>query len=292
MGAVLRHNLKSFWKRCAASALFLVFGFSNLQAAGVVSMDRCADQYVLALLERDQISAVSFEADHLRSFYEDRAKGLPTIDGTLEEVLMLKPETAVLTYRGGPRAAEILGQLGVHVVRPPYSFTMEDSLQVLKTVGYQLGAGGQAEVLAEAYRKRLDRVRQAPKSRLKALYMTPSGFTAGLGTAIDDIIKLAGFDTVAEDVGMKGWVSLPLEKMVLNPPDLVIASLFHDGDLHVSHWAGGRHGVYKRLMQDIPTLHVPSKFLTCNGVYAIDAADYIRAEAERRGLMKRTGDDH
>ncbi len=290
MGRRVHHTLKYCWKRCAASVLLLCAAFSPALADGIVSMDRCADQYVLALKDRADIRAVSFEADHQRSFYQTRAVGLPTVDGTLEEVLTLKPAIAVLTYRGGPRAAEILTSLGVKAVRPPYAMTIEDNFEVLRTMGEELGAEARAEALVAAYEIRLQALKDAEKYPAKALYMTPGGFTAGLGTGIDDIIKLAGFDTVAADAGIKGWVPLPLEAMVLSPPDFIVATFFEDADIHVSHWSSSRHSVYKQLMGDLPTIHVPSRFLTCAGVYAVDAADYIREAALAFGLGRGTDD--
>lgn len=284
MGRCVHFTLKHFWKRCAASILLVCAVYPAVLAGGLVSVDRCADQYVLALMDRADIRAVSFEADHQRSFYQSRAVGLPTVDGTLEEVLTLKPDTVVLTYRGGPRAAEILTSLGVKAVRPPYAFTIEDNFGVLRTMGTELGAEARAEALVADYESRLQALKDAEKYPAKALYMTPGGFTAGLGTGIDDIIKLAGFDTVAAGAGINGWVPLPLEAMVLNPPDFIVATFFEDADIHVSHWSSSRHGVYQQLMGDLPTIHVPSRFLTCAGVYAVDAADYIRQAALAFGL--------
>lgn len=76
----------------------------------------------------------------------------------------------------------------------------------------------------------------------------------------------------------------------MSSPDFVVATFFGDPDVHVSHWSGGRHGVYKRLMGDLPTIHVPSRYLSCSGAFAVDAAEFIRSEAVTLGLIE--GDEH
>ncbi|MFC3052791.1 ABC transporter substrate-binding protein [Kordiimonas pumila] len=288
MGASALHKhfypSKGIWGRFAASILSICLITGPLYAGGFVSLDRCADQFVLALADRTDIQAVSFEAADNRSFYEEAAYGLPVVGGSLEEAISIKPDLVLLTYRGGPRAVAVLNQVGIAAYMPPYAGSLDESLGVLMDVGRLLGAETRAGELQQNYRKRYQALMDAERYSQKAVYMTPGGFTAGEGTYIDDIIKLAGFDTVAAEAGIKGWVPLPLEKMVVSPPDFVVATFFHDADIHVSSWSSSRHSVYKHLMGDLPIIHVPSRYLTCSGVFAIDAAEYIREQAIGLGI--------
>lgn len=276
-------------RRCRNLLAGLLAGWGLSQAAvadgGLVSIDFCADQYLLGLVPRDDIQAVSFEASGPRSFYGDRATGLPTVKGSMEEILLMQPSFVLRTWRGGPRAKEIMDRAAIPSFQPPYAFDIEGNIRSFQLVGEQIGRETEAQMFVDQSLDRLAKLRSSSKSSLKAVYMTPSGFTAGTGTFVDAIIKLAGFDTVAEEAGIQFWQPLPLEKMVLSPPDLIVATFFGDPDVHVSHWSGGRHGVYKRMLEDIPTIHVPSRHLSCSGAFAVDAAEFIRAEAYRLGLM-------
>ena len=250
----------------------------------VMSLDFCADQYVLAFAERRDIVAVSFEAGAENSVFAGRAKGLPITNGSLEDVLMKKPDLVVRTWRGSMAGDAIAARLDIGTFQPPYAMTQEDNLQNLVRAAQAIGGLAKAEALVARYHERWDALKAQPKSKLKAVYMTPSGYTAGVGTFVDDIITLAGFETVAADAGMHGWVPLPLEKMVMSPPDVVIGSFFDEGKVHISHWSGGRHGAYKHMIDDLPTIMVPSSYLSCSGAFFVDAAAYIRAEADKLGL--------
>jgi len=256
---------------------------------GFISIDFCADQYVLGLADAAEIQAVSYEAEGPQSYFKNRAAGLPTVQGSVEEILLMRPSLVLRTWRGGARAKEIMDRAGIASFQPPYALGIEGNIKSFLAVGTRMGKTAEAKAYVTQRLARLAALRALPKSGLKAVYMTPSGFTAGTGTFVDDIIKLAGFGTVAEDAGIRSWVPLPLEKMVMSPPDLVIATFFGDPDVLVSHWSSGRHGVYKALMGDLPTIHVPSQYLSCSGAFATEAADYIRAEATKLGLLDRKG---
>ena len=254
-----------------------------------MSIDFCADQYLLALAERSEIQAVSFEAMGPQSYYGARAKGLETVTGAMEEILLMRPNMVLRTWKGGPRAKDIMDAAGISSFQPPYAYSLASNFETLLAVGEKIGKRQEAEALVAARKSSLAGLRANPRSPLRALYMTPSGFTAGTGTFVDDIIKLAGFDTVAEDADIRSWALVPLEKMVVSPPDFIVAAFFGDSDVHVSHWSSGRHGVSKRLIANLPTIHIPSHYLSCSGAFAVEAAEFIRGEAVALGLIPEEG---
>lgn len=287
-----RHSATQHGRRTfAALAALCLLPLGPLAAdkPGLVSIDFCADQYLLALADRADIQAVSFEAPLARSYYRKRAEGLPTVMGSLEELLMMRPKTVLRTWRGGPKAGEILGRAGIGAFQPPFAYSLESNFDTYLAVGTEIGRMAEAEALVADQKRRLAALRDNPKSPLKAVYMTPSGFTAGTGTFVDSIIKLAGFGTVAEDAGIRSWAPLPLEKMVMSPPDFIVASFFGDADVLVSYWSSGRHGVNARMMANLPTIHIPSDYLSCSGAFSVAAAEYIRAEALKLGLIGAEG---
>ena len=294
----LRLRQKKHLKRLMlAASVSLCAAFSVVQAngdaktgdassPGFVSIDFCADQFLLALADKSDIQAVSFEGPLPRSFYADRAQGLATVRGVMEEILLMRPRLVLRTWRGGPRATEIMDSASIASFQPPFAYSIESNLDAFLVVGEKLGQTARAEKYVAAQKQRIAALRVLPKSAAKAVYMTPSGFTAGTGTFVDNIIKLAGFGSVAAEAGIISWAPLPLEKIVLSPPDFVIAAFFGDDDVLVSHWSSGRHGVYKRLMGDLPVINIPSSYLSCSGAFAADAAEFIRAEADKLGLLK------
>ncbi len=290
-----RHKLRNFRVKKWGLALLASMYAAGLPAAAdnadIISIDFCADQYLLALADPSRIQAVSYEAVGPRSFYGDRANGLQTVNGSIEELIQLKPSLVLRTWRGGARAVKILERLSIPTYTPSYFMSVEQGYDVVRETAKVLGEEENAERLIADYQARLSVLKDVQKSKLKAAYMTPSGFTAGTSTYVNDIIHLAGFETIADDIGLVSWAPLPLEKVVLSPPDFVVATFFGDPDVHVSHWSSGRHGVYKKLMGDLPVINVPSRHLSCSGLFAVDAAEFIREEAVHLGLIEEISGD-
>ena len=78
----------------------------------IVSLDFCADQYVLKLADREQILAVSPDAVREFSYMRETAQGLPTVRSVAEDVLILKPDLVVRSYGGGPKAGDFFERAG------------------------------------------------------------------------------------------------------------------------------------------------------------------------------------
>jgi iron complex transport system substrate-binding protein len=250
-----------------------------------VSTDYCADQYVLALANQAQIKAVSREALGVHSFHRERAKALPTFGGSAEEILIRNPDVIVWSWRGSAATNKLFERLGSDVARVDFALSPDDVFRNVGKIADALGRSAEGTEMITDYRARLARLEGSSKSKLKAVYVTPGGFTAGMGTFVDNVIKLSGFDTVAADMEINNWQAVPLEALVLNPPDVIIGSFFDLTSAHRSKWGITRHPLLNKMMRDIPTILVPSKYLSCNGFFFIDGAEYIRSEAQKLNLI-------
>src|SRR4051812_21793442 len=87
-------------------------------AAGprVYSLDQCADQYVMALVPRGDIAALSHRADDADSYLRDQATGLPRRRAGLEPVLASKAQVVVRYWGGDTMLTQALEKRGVRVV--------------------------------------------------------------------------------------------------------------------------------------------------------------------------------
>lgn len=266
-------------------------GGTSAAPDSVLGRDFCADQMVLAFADRGQILALSKDAQGPHSFFAKRAVGLPTSPGSAEDILWLRPDLVIRSWGGDLATDALFARTGIDILQPPYAFTFEMSLQNFKDAAERLGVPEAGAAFMADYQARYAALEAASPIPLKAVYMTPSGFTAGEGTSVDKIVRLSGFQPAAQDFDLKGWGPLPLEKLVLSPPEVVIGSFFEEGAVHVSHWSSGRHGVFRGLIGDLPTIMVPSRFMSCSGPFAVDAAEFIRAEARRLGLISVSADE-
>jgi iron complex transport system substrate-binding protein len=250
-------------------------------APSVVSIDYCADQYVLALAERTQILGLSPRARQAFSYHRDRAVGLATVDPSAEAILNADPALVVRFWGGNRRLVSMLHRTGIDTVNIVYGHDSATLFDNLSKVAAALGRTEAAADLIADWRRRMAALETKRRLGLRALYLTPSGTTGGSGTDIDGMIRLAGLDNLAAELGYHGWRTISLEELVLNPPDVFIGSFFDDRDVARSSWSPARHPRLSELMGVVRTVAVPGRFLSCSGLFSVDAAEFIRAALER-----------
>lgn len=252
----------------------------------VVSLDYCADQYVLAVADRAQILALSLEADHVHSFYRDRAVGLPKVRAEAESVLALRPDLVIRNWGGDPRMIKLLERAGISVLSADYGSGPEVMFANLNRFAKAMDRADAARSLIAQTRMNLAAASGAPLSGLSAAYVAPGGITAGTGTFVDEIIVAAGFDSSAARLGLEGWRPLPLEALVQDPPDVIIASFFDLKQARASNWSIARHARVRKMLERTPTLYVPGRYFSCNGLFFADTVSFIRTQARAAGLVE------
>jgi iron complex transport system substrate-binding protein len=131
----------------------------------VVSLDYCADQYVLELLPRERIVAVSPGADRPFSYNRARAAGLRQVPSRAEDVLVLQPDLVVRSYGGGPDAARFFARAGVPVLQVGNADDLPGVRQTLLDVSAGLGERTRGEALAAEMDARLARLGRQPRLR-------------------------------------------------------------------------------------------------------------------------------
>lgn len=263
--------------------VMLLFPISALSEGhdfpNVVSLDYCADQYVLLLSDRKQIIAVSKAAEDVYSFYRDRAKGLSKTDSSIEEVIMLKPDLAIQTYQAAAHMDEMTARSDILLIQTQYGSDPETVQKNIQTVGKAIGQTERAEEFVKSYKNRLRVLQVEPSKKLRIAYITPSGITAGKGTSVDDIINMSGFENYLEKYKLNGWTSIPLELLISDPPDIFMTSFFERDAVTQSRWSLSRHDFLFKMMEEIPTITIPSTMMSCGGLFHVNAAELIRMRA-------------
>ncbi|MFP4280810.1 MAG: ABC transporter substrate-binding protein [Halochromatium sp.] len=251
----------------------------------VVSTNLCADLLLLRLGDPGQIRSVSRQAhDSAQSPVAERAARYPANRGAVEELLYYQPEIA-LTYLGwsGRPHAELLAEQGIRVVPLPYPRALEDALAMTleiaraidrEAVGEQVVAEARARIAALSARAV---VAERPP---RALYLRPNGGTAGSETYVDALLGLLGLRNLAAEQGIRGWGRLPLERLLADPPDLFLLGYF-DQAQPPSKSRYGRHPLFADLLEQVPSIRLPSRTAWgCGGLELIDAAEWIAARLD------------
>nr|WP_321490063.1 ABC transporter substrate-binding protein [uncultured Hyphomonas sp.] len=247
----------------------------------IVSLDYCADQYVLKFADREQILAISPDAVKDFSYMRDEAVGLPTVRPVAEDVLILKPDLVVRAYGGGPNAEAFFERAGVPVLTVGWTSNVdsEEVGSIPSLVQHMADGLGQSEkgrqVISD-FRSRLAQIRKRADGET-ALYLTPAGVTTGPGAMVHEMLLAAGFENFQDK---PGWRSIPLERLAYEQPDVIAAAFFDQLTNHPDSWSPMKHPVAERQMQDQTVIPLKGAWTACGGWFIIDA---IEALAESGG---------
>lgn len=278
-----------------AATLWAAPGVADSQRpARVVSLDYCADQYVLALADREQIAALSTAATSGYAYFAEQARGLPQTRATAEDVVMLDPDLVVRHWGGGYRSGEMIERFGVPVAQIDFGATIDTARANLRTVGRALGHVERADAVVRELDRRLAAVRASwhavpEDARPVAAYVTPSGITTGADTFVHEVLEAAGLRNLAAGDGRSGWHPLDLERLVLGPPDAVVAGFYDLKSNHTNNWTIARHATLRRMLDDTPTAFVPSRLLACSAWVFVEAVEMVHRQLGPRQTVALDG---
>ena len=241
------------------AAIGLATAGAALAGPRVVSLDGCADQYVLGLVPREDILAVSTRATLPDSYYRDRARGLRQVPARSETVLALHPDIVVRTWGGDARLLAMIAKNGVKVININDLTALDQAQAELLNVGHALGRDANAQAEAQSFQAALASVEPIGLDRT-ALYYTPSGFSAGPDTIEGDILKRLGFRLESQD---KGFYYLSPEVILSLKPD-VFALAFYD-DAYAMRRVPGRNPLVRHVIEASPHIVLPRRMLACTG---------------------------
>jgi iron complex transport system substrate-binding protein len=237
----------------------------------IVSLDYCADQYVLALADRGQILALSKDAEREFSYLRAEAANLPKVRAAAEDVIALSPDIVVRSWGGDARALAFFERFGIDTVQVGYAENIPGTVESLRAVAREIGQAERAESLIAAMPP------AAPSMGAAALYVTPGGVSAGSGTMINAIMTRAGLGNANAGAG---WTRLPLEQLVRTPPQLMLTAFFGFDDDATDHWSPSRHPVMQRAIASAKTVALDEASIACPGWFAAAEAARVRAVLE------------
>ncbi|MEL6529510.1 MAG: ABC transporter substrate-binding protein [Pseudomonadota bacterium] len=243
----------------------------------IISLDYCADQYVLKFADRDHILALSPDAEKHFSFMRNAAVGLQKVRPRTADVLALEPDLVVRSYGGGPNVTTFLERAGVPVVQIGFPGSIAEVRSEVVRLGTELGAPEKAKSTADEMDRRLAAVASGKTPSKEALYMTPYGFTTGEGTLTNELITTAGLLNFQD---RPGWNPLPLERLAYERPDLVAAAYFEGKTNHEDNWSAARHPVARAQMRDLPVVPLQGAWMACGGWFQLEAVEALAKAAQ------------
>lgn len=238
-------------------------------------MNLCTDQLAMLVAAPGQLIAISeLGRDPHLSAMAGEQPDIPTHSSQAEEVFALRPDLVIAgSYTARP-AVEMLERLGLRVVDMPPEQTLDDVTAHLREMGRLLGQEARAEALIATFNADLAALTtDLPGPRPQAVVYGPNGYSAGPQSLSGQILKIAGYGNLAEDLGLGWGGQIPLERLVMAQPDLLIT-----GD----RYAGASRAealLDHPALAGIPRAQVPEGSWSCGTPYILGA---IRALREAR----------
>ncbi len=246
----------------------------------IVSLDYCADQYVLKLADPEQILAISPGGTGSFSYMRETAKAFPTVRADAESVLVLKPDLIVRSYGGGPNAESFFEQAGVPVLNVGWTSSIDgEGLTsipgVIEHMADGLGQPERGARLIEDFRRRLAAVQQRSEKKT-ALYMASGGVTSGPGSLVHEMLLAAGLQNYQDT---PGWNPLPLERLTREKPDIVVPAQFASrGGFTPDIWSASNHPIAREQLTPERTVPVEGAWTACGAWFLMDAIEALAGE--------------
>jgi iron complex transport system substrate-binding protein len=234
----------------------------------IISLDQCADQYVLALAPRDEIVALSKRALDADSHERGRAQGLPEQRANLEAALAARPTIAVRYWTADARLPQALQRFGVKVVQIDEAGDFAAVRADVRKVAAALGRPAAGEAVIARMDGELAASHGAWRGA-RALYLTTEGFTSGPGTLVAAMMTAAGLAPLA---AAPGYAPMRLEALVLNPPAALVLGFFRDLAGGRQHWTIAGNGYLRGLVQRRAVASLPGRVLGCPAWFAAEGS--------------------
>jgi iron complex transport system substrate-binding protein len=279
-------RIQTRWRPLALLTLWLLVGGVPLKAderpQRVVSVNLCSDQFLVMLADPEQIASVSYlSRDPDSSFVADEAEAYPLNHARAEEIIRLNPDLVLVTPHTNPRLRTTLKQLGYPLHQLSLGSRLEEIFSDIRQLAVRLGQASRGESLIAQMQRRLPSgLTDEAAPRPTAIFYQPRGYTSGANTLQDEALRLAGWNNLAAQQGVKGYTAVPLEEILLWQPGTLFTSPYtNSGDSLAERQL--RHPALKRLLAQRPLREIPYKYWICPGPMLADAVRLLHEAKER-----------
>ncbi|MBB4211502.1 ABC transporter substrate-binding protein [Rhodothalassium salexigens] len=198
----------------------------------IVSLNLCADQYLIALADPDQIAALThYATDPDLSFFADAAQRYPQSAGAGEELLRLAPDLVIASPYRRRETQALLRQFGHPILKLGRVHTVEDIATQTHKIAAAIGHPARGRALVAEVRRRLAAVRANTEAspHPSALHYQRRGFVSGERSLVSAIMAEAGLRNLAGEAGRRSLGRVSLETLLMLGPDYIVTDRPHDG---------------------------------------------------------------
>jgi iron complex transport system substrate-binding protein len=233
----------------------------------ILSLDLCTDWMLAKYADPSQVLALS---PLLHQYPVDwMTREWPSHDGSLEQILELKPDLVITGEYNALMLRRRLQELGlrVEILSLPKNFSEVDHYEqrLLSLIGKPVQ---KTEKLLQAISNK--------HSNPKLLLLGPNGIGTGRGTFEDDLLQQTGWDNY---LNSEGYSNLDLEQIVTHPPDAILWST-PDSVALANLFA--KHPVLKQVISKDRWLSTDDWRWHCPGPWSKELIKQLQAQLEEQ----------
>ncbi len=246
----------------------------SVPARKIVSDNPCVDGILADVAKPEQIGAISAYSHDPRatSVPLPWAARFPAIGGTAEEIIAAKPTLYITGSPANPATQAAVARAGIPMLAISVPNSVAQSAAQIRDVARAIGRVSAGEALVARVESA---TKPVPPSRISALIYQGGGLILGEGTLADDLLTRAGFSNAARNYSRKPWDVQPLERIIMQPPDIILSPRSGPGEeaRGLAHLRSALHG-------KVRVADFNPKLLYCG------AGSIIRASARLREIRR------
>ena len=225
----------------------------------IVSLNLCADQFLVALADRGQIAGIT-RLSHMANMSPIAAEvaHLPAASASAEALLAAQPDLILTGWPGQADAAVRAGLKSRILVVPPAN-SYSDIVAQVTLVADAVGHPERGAALIRRMDAELAAIPATGHRRVATDYQR-RGYLSGAGTLMDDMMRRVGLVNLATRLGLPPLANLPLEQLVAHRPDFLITGAGSPRDL-------GSTTLRHPAIAGIPRLILPGALADCGGPF-------------------------
>ncbi|MEJ6011852.1 ABC transporter substrate-binding protein [Novosphingobium aquae] len=193
----------------------------------IVSLNPCTDAILAEVADPVQILAISAWSHDPASSSMDpaQARRFRATNGSVEEVLALRPDLIVGGTFTPPATRSAFARLGWRLEELGIAATVEESIAQVRHLATLTGHPERGEALVARITDALAKAAPPPgASPVQTVLWEPGGIVPGDDTLVADVMRRAGLANFSASKGMKQADYLPLERLLADPPELVLTA--------------------------------------------------------------------
>jgi len=245
----------------------------------VVSLNLCADAYLMAFAKPEQILGLTQQSsDPTLSAFVEEASNFPVSGGRMANILEQQPDIIIINNYSAPPNKALMDRLGIKIVK----LDAANSYQSARTEILQLGKAIHRLEAAKAYLAELDK--ELEDARHTELTYMPSiinyqrrGIVVGETHILDDIIQLAGAQNLGRDTG-RTIGPMSLENLIRLQPDYVLSISENDEQTLKSQDRGSEilsHPALQKMFSAERHIYIPQNLTVCAGATTPKAVAHL-----------------